>query len=182
MPRCSTGGWSTITRVARGPKHPETLTAINNLGTLLQTEKKYAEAERLFRECLELSREVRGPAHPGTIGLLHNLGFVLADLGRDEEAEKLIRQTLELTRQVLGPEHPLTLGTMRDLGIPPEQAGSARRCREAAPWVFLEAQRRVLGPNNPETLETAARLDALIKERSRHAEEKPSAAPDASKR
>ena len=38
-----------------------TLAALNNLGTVLQKEKKYEEAERLFRECLELSREVSGP-------------------------------------------------------------------------------------------------------------------------
>ena len=53
-----------------GPKHPETLAAMNNLGVFLEGQQKFDEAERLFRECLALeprstrtasSRDAHGP-------------------------------------------------------------------------------------------------------------------------
>ena len=60
MPRPSAPARGRLPRAAV-PRMARLLTAINNLGTLLQKEKKYAEAERLFRECLDLRRAIERP-------------------------------------------------------------------------------------------------------------------------
>ena len=59
MPRPSTGDLSTIAGPYSAPSIPYTLIIVNNLGLVLEEEKKYGEAERLLRECLRLGREVR---------------------------------------------------------------------------------------------------------------------------
>jgi len=49
---------------AFGPRHPNTLTSMNNLAGLYQSQGRYGEAEPLLAEALQLAREVAGPNHP----------------------------------------------------------------------------------------------------------------------
>ena len=73
-----------------GPRHPHTLTLINNLGSLLQARGELEEAEPLYREALVASREVLGPRHPSTLKLINRLGRLLKARGELEEAEALM--------------------------------------------------------------------------------------------
>ena len=50
-----------------GEEHPDTITSINNMGVLLQSQGKLAEAEPYYRDALEKSRRVLGEEHPNTI-------------------------------------------------------------------------------------------------------------------
>jgi len=98
-----------------GPRHPSTLTSMNNLAFVLDGQRRYAEAEPLHRETLQLRREVLGPRHPDTLGSMNNLAFVLDSQGRYAEAEPLYRETLQLRREVLGSRHPNTRDTQLNL-------------------------------------------------------------------
>ncbi len=160
-------------RLARGPKHSDTLMAIHNLGAVLENQKKYAEAERLFRECWELRREVDGALHPETLMAQFNLGYVLNDLGRRDEAEVLMRQCLESRRQVLGPDHPHTLCTISELGLLLYRRGALDDA-ESLLQPCLKAQRQALGPKNHHTIRTAGHLDGILKERAKIAAAKSS--------
>ena len=90
-------------------KHPDFLTAKNNLGVALEKQQKYRDAEGIFRDCLRSGREVRGPGHPETATTVYNLGHVLFQEGRLEDAEPLLRESVATRRQALGGEHPSTL-------------------------------------------------------------------------
>jgi non-specific serine/threonine protein kinase/serine/threonine-protein kinase len=79
---------------------------MTNLANVLKDEGHYAEAEKLYRETLDVERRVLGPEHPRTLWLMNNLANVLTDEGRYAEAEKLFRKTLDIRRRVLGPESP----------------------------------------------------------------------------
>ena len=81
------------------------------LGWILTEQGRYAEAEKLQRETLDIRRRVLGPEHPDTLASVHNLAIVLYDEGRYTEAERLDRETLDIRRGVLGPEHPDTLAS-----------------------------------------------------------------------
>ena len=52
---------------------PETLHSINSLAATLAYERRYAEAERMERELLDIRRRVLGPEHPDTGIPVYNL-------------------------------------------------------------------------------------------------------------
>ena len=79
---------------------------MNNLGEALVDLGHYAEAEKLFREAIDIERRVFGPEHPETLKLMSNLANVLIGEGRYDEAEKLFCETLDIQRRVLAPESP----------------------------------------------------------------------------
>ena len=50
---------------------------MNNLANVLDDEGHYAEAEKLYRETLDIRRRVLGPEHPDTLWSTNNLAVVL---------------------------------------------------------------------------------------------------------
>lgn len=56
-PRCAT----------LGDTHPDTLSAINVLGVIVNQRADYAKAEVLFRQASELYLKAKGPMHPETV-------------------------------------------------------------------------------------------------------------------
>jgi hypothetical protein len=71
----------------RGEEHRSTLIVISNLGFLLQSQRKLAEAEPYDREALEKQRCVLGEEHPSTLKAIGNLGVLLKQQGKLAEAE-----------------------------------------------------------------------------------------------
>ena len=94
---------------ALGPEHPDTLTSVSNLGSVLERQGKYKEAEAMHRRDLEGSEKLLGPEHSDTLASVSQLGSVLQRQGKYEEAEAMHRRALEGYEKVLGPEHPHTL-------------------------------------------------------------------------
>ena len=62
------------------------LNRLNNLATLLQDMGRYAEAEPLFREAIEIDKATIGEEHPDYAIRLNNLASLLRDMGKPEEA------------------------------------------------------------------------------------------------
>ncbi len=89
--------------------HPETVTALYNLGHVLNRQGRLDEAEPLFRESVEGRRQSFGVEHPSTLYATSSLAALLRARGRLDEAEALLRPCLEAQRRVLGPEHRDTL-------------------------------------------------------------------------
>ena len=75
-----------------GPEHPDTLTSVSRLSSVLESQGKYKEAEGMHRRDLEGSEKVLGPEHPDTLTSVNNLGSVLSRQGKYEEAETLHRR------------------------------------------------------------------------------------------
>lgn len=150
-----------------GPRHADSLTALNNLAWLLIDMGRLAEAEQLLRECIAARREILGNAHPDTLYSLNNLARVLAaaaaaaeknDAGRDEslaEAEALFREVVAARREQLGERHQNTLISLANLA---ELLGAldARHERAAEAEALLreavEGFRASLGPRHPYAL------------------------------
>ena len=98
-----------------GDRHPNTLTSMNNLGTLLETKGDTAAAEPLLREALEGQRSVLGSQHPQTLNSICNLGALLDAKGDLAAAELLLREGLQGQRSVLGNGHADTLVSVGNL-------------------------------------------------------------------
>ena len=92
-----------------GREHLDTLTSMNNLALVLNSQGKYEEAEAMHRETVATREKVLGREHPDTLTSMSNLALVLNSQGKYEEAEAMHRQTLATREKVLGREHPDTL-------------------------------------------------------------------------
>ena len=97
-----------IRLVGRSPSCIESLNAMTDLGRLLAMQRRYPEARRLLRECLELKRTAIGNDHPDTLTSQHILADALFADGRHEEAESHVREAFNARSRVLGPDHPFT--------------------------------------------------------------------------
>ena len=77
---------------------------MNNLADAYSDEGKYAQAEALYSQILEIRRRVLGPEHPGTLSSMNYLAKDYTYEGKYAQAERIFSQTLEIDRRVLGPE------------------------------------------------------------------------------
>ena len=94
------GGTLDATREVLGAQHPDTLTSMNNLASVLYNQGKLAEAEGLLWEVLKAAREVLGARHPDTMASMNNLANVLSAQGKLADAERLHRETLKAMGKV----------------------------------------------------------------------------------
>jgi hypothetical protein len=113
MHRRALGGYKKVL----GLEHPYTLTSVSNLGSVLESQGKYEEAEAVHREVL-------GPEHPRTLSSISNLGLVSEGQGKYEPARAATAQPRTLNR-------PLTLNRLPTLNRPPI-SNRPRTLKEAA--------------------------------------------------
>ncbi|KAL2056034.1 hypothetical protein ABVK25_003676 [Lepraria finkii] len=67
---------------------------MNNLGVALAGQRKFDEAEELYRKTVELRQKVLGKAHAATILSMNDLQWIFVQSDRPEEAEKVLREML----------------------------------------------------------------------------------------
>ena len=75
-------------------KSPNEYTALNNLGTLLDSMGDYAAARRYLEQSLAIRKEVQGEKHPDTATALNNLGALLKSMGDYAAARPYFEQAL----------------------------------------------------------------------------------------
>jgi len=78
---------------------------VHNLAESLRQQGKYAEAEVLYRQTLQLKETVLGKEHPDTL-------ISMMNLANSRKAEVLYRQMLQLKETILGKEYPDTVASM----------------------------------------------------------------------
>jgi tetratricopeptide (TPR) repeat protein len=85
-----------------GDDHPHTLTFVQNMGSLMQTQGRFADAERHFRSILESRRRTLGNTHPDTAAAMLRVCEVLrAQVGRDAEADAMFGEALKAGQAAL---------------------------------------------------------------------------------
>ena len=96
-------------RETLGDRHPDTLSAIDSMATLLEDMGQLEEARPLYEEALRARRETLGYRHQETLLSISNMGQLLQAMGQLEEARALYDEALQASREVLGDRHPETL-------------------------------------------------------------------------
>ncbi|KAE8357567.1 hypothetical protein BDV27DRAFT_164399 [Aspergillus caelatus] len=143
-----------------GPKHPDTLSSVNNLALIYRNQGQWNKAERLAIQVIELRKQVLGPEHPDTLSSVNNLVLIYRNQGRWKKAENLEIEVIKLHKQVLGPEHPDTLSSGNNLSSIYRNQGRWKEAEELGIEV-MELRKKVLGPEHPDTLGSINNL-ALI--------------------
>uniref|UniRef100_Q024L1 Tetratricopeptide TPR_2 repeat protein n=1 Tax=Solibacter usitatus (strain Ellin6076) TaxID=234267 RepID=Q024L1_SOLUE len=146
--------------------------ALNVQGSLLQESGRYAEAEPLAKEALEIRKRVLGEEHPDTIRSQNNLAGLYQRMGRYAEAEPLYRNALATRERLRGAEHPDTLKVVNNLASLYAEQG---QFAQAEPLYLraLHGRKKLLGEEHPETLNSLNNLAQLYERYQRYAEAEP---------
>ena len=98
-----------------GEQHPDVATSLNNLAFLYLSQGRYADAEPLFRQALEMRKHLLSEQHPDVATSLHNIAGFYERQKRYAEAELLSRQALEMRKRLLGEQHPDVATSLNNL-------------------------------------------------------------------
>jgi len=77
-----------------GPEHPDVANTAQNLATLYVNENRYAQAEPLAREAMDIRRRVLGEQHSETLRSMTTTGQILLNEGHAADAESVLRTAL----------------------------------------------------------------------------------------
>ncbi len=79
--------------------HPDTLSSINNLASVLDAQGLYASAEPLYVECLARRKAKLGEDHPDTLSTISNLAALYDTLHVCERRASVCRMSNEEQNQ-----------------------------------------------------------------------------------
>ncbi|KAK4164715.1 phosphorylase superfamily [Cladorrhinum sp. PSN259] len=130
---------------------------------------KYEEAERIYRQALELKEKVLGREHRSTLDSMNNLGLVLQNQGKYEEGEQIHRQALKLKEEVLGREHPSTLDSIDNLGIMLRRQGKYKEAEQMHRQA-LSLYEKVVGREHLSTLKSMNNLGLVLESQGKYKE------------
>ncbi len=154
--------WSRVCDEAE--ESAERLCAAGNLAECRQGDGEYADAERIGREVLDVSRRVLGEEHPDTLASANNLAQSLSHQGKYAEAERIEREVLGVRRRVLGEEHPSTMTTRTASNLASSLLHQGKYAdAERIEREVLGVRRRILGEEHPDTLSAAGNLAQLLR-------------------
>ena len=88
--------------------------SLNDMAELYYSQGRYAEAEPLFIEALEMRKQLLGSAHPHVAKSFNNLAGLYSDQGRYAEAEPLYTKAVTIRISQLGQAHPHTQNVQRE--------------------------------------------------------------------
>jgi tetratricopeptide (TPR) repeat protein len=147
-----------------GPKHRVTLLAAMGLGSVLNAQGRYEEAEAILNKSLALSKEL------GLEGEIMECILFLAKLfvtqERLNEAKEMLEKELALAKKASGPETGLELKIMARLGSILEDQGRFDEA-EAVYEETLVLRKKLLGPEHPETLKSMEHLGSFLRKQKR---------------
>jgi tetratricopeptide (TPR) repeat protein len=152
-----------------GANHPDTLTSISNLASVLRRQGRYEEAESMNRRALKGYEKELGANHPDTLTSVGNLALVLQRQGRYEKAESMNRRALEGREKELGANHPDTLISVGNLASMLQHQGRYEKA-ESMNRRALEGREKELGANHPDTLTSVSNLASVLERQGRYEE------------
>jgi tetratricopeptide (TPR) repeat protein len=144
-----------ITAAAQTPQ--ETAQSLNTQGNRLAESGNNQEAERLYREALEIWRSLGRPYEAHTAGTLLNLAAAMSDDGQRPAAVKISEEALALHQRTLGTKHHRTVSNMNLLASNYLMLGDPERA-EALYAEALPIERELY----PRDIQTARTLEGLV--------------------
>ncbi|PYR72203.1 MAG: hypothetical protein DMF86_24290, partial [Acidobacteria bacterium] len=111
--------------------------ALDDYADLLAVQRRFQEAEVVYRRALKMAEEQLGPDDPALASSLTGLAATLRDTDRPRDAEPLYRRALDLGTRLLGGDDPIATPILEELATALERQGrseeaAAARARAAA--------------------------------------------------
>jgi CHAT domain-containing protein/tetratricopeptide (TPR) repeat protein len=141
-------------------RHNNTATALMNLGTLLRARQELEEAERLYREAMEIRSERYGPGHPLTADCRNNLGNLYLDRGDTAAAERTHREVLAHRQAALGAGDPQVATSLNNLAMTLQEHGDLVQA-ESLLEEAIAIRRRCFGEGHPLVARSLSNLGVI---------------------
>jgi tetratricopeptide (TPR) repeat protein len=85
------------------PTDPRVAQALANLATVYLLQARYGEAERLYKQALDITMKALGPSNAAVATLISNLADVYKNQARYDEAEAQYKRALDMAEKAGGP-------------------------------------------------------------------------------
>jgi tetratricopeptide (TPR) repeat protein len=140
-----------------GADHIDTLATKTNVAVTYEAQRKYAQAETLFKEVLEARTAKQGVDHPDTLKTTDNLALVYENQRKYSEAATLLKEVLDVQTNKRGANHPDTLTTKNSLA---RLYWLMKMLDRSIPLFeeVVEQRKKKLGANHTDTLIALANL------------------------
>ncbi len=156
----------------RGPEHPDTLAALNNVAALTVKAGAYAKAEPHYLRVLKVRERLLGSQHPSLATTLNNLAELFYAQGLYAKAEPLFQRALAIREKTVGPNHPDTAQALNNLAALFDGQGLYARA-EPLYRRALAIREKALGPSDPATASSLNNLAALLDAQGLYAKAEP---------
>jgi tetratricopeptide (TPR) repeat protein len=142
-----------------------------SLADTLNDERKFPEAEELYRQGLAKLKATWGEDHPWVAYAISHLATCVQRQGRLAEAELLYRQALAMSKKSFDEKHPDVVGTTSALADVLRDEGKLAEAEEQFREV-LRVRSKYLGATNPATGRARDNLADILKRQGKQAEAK----------
>lgn len=95
-----------------GDEHPETITALFELGQSYFCQGEYQVAEQMYRTCFSGRKKAYGLFHVETLTTLGCIAMMYRDTGRLNEAKPMYEECVRIARRVLNPTDQIFLSLL----------------------------------------------------------------------
>ncbi|MBV9446216.1 MAG: tetratricopeptide repeat protein [Streptosporangiaceae bacterium] len=128
-----------------------------NLGNILRSQGRYAQARELNTATLAEQTQLLGQDHPHTLMTAGSLAGDLRAVGQYREALEMDQRTYPAWTALYGDDHPRTLLAANNLAVTLRLTGDITAALRVDSDTY-ERRRTVLGPRNPQTLASARNI------------------------
>lgn len=146
--------------------------ALNNLASILESQRRFAEALPILEDVHARQKRAVGEAAPRVTASRVRIAACLDALGQRERARELCRQAHGELGSVVIDEHPAILPTFRQLGELLARFGETQAA-ESLLRRCLEESVRVHGPKSRESAAAGVALARFLTDAQRHVEAEP---------
>ena len=140
---------------------------LNGLAVVVERQGRHEEAERLYREALDLKTKTLGELHPEVGTIAANLATLTRRLGRRDEARSLYHRALAIRERVYGADHDSVATLLTHMAMfarEEDRRGDAEQLQRRAIAIH---QRRT---DHPDLSTSLSNLAVLLSEQDRHQE------------
>jgi tetratricopeptide (TPR) repeat protein len=138
----------------------------------LRSRRRYAEAEKAYREALALLRKTLGEWHPETARNYDNLAHNLHAQGKHGQAQPFFQKALDLRKKLLGEEHPETATSYNNLAANLEAQGKYAQAQPLHQKA-LNLRKKLLGEEHPDTAQSYNGLATNLAAQGKYAQAQP---------
>jgi serine/threonine protein kinase len=144
--------------------------SLYNLGHIYFDQRKFPEADQIFRETLAVLRELHPEGNRDVATQLNGLGLALIEEGDPAQAEACLRDALAMYRKLYGGKaHPDIAIALANVGLSLKSQGKFPEA-EVQLREGLEMGRQMLGPDHRDVFHNLINLASVVQSQNRLAE------------
>ena len=171
-------GWNLklLRRIAPMPREDRLAFLSSNRMTgeamTLHDQGKFAQAQPLFEEALEIKRRLLTDEHPDTASAYNNVAYNLESLGKFAQAQPKYQKSLEILRRLLTDDHPDTAQLYSNVGASLDAQGKYAE-GQSLKEKSLEIRRRILTDDHLDTAQGYNNLAFSLDKQGKYAQATP---------